>query len=190
MISQGWKLGPTSYLVCWCTIFIARSLLLWWRTKVIWGKQWSNCENIANAISQERKLGRISYLVCWCTVPYSLQEAYCFWWRSKVIWGQPWLNCENIVNTSRREAWTDLIFIYYVGVPYSLQEAYCFGGGQISFGVNIHESICEDLVNRISQEGKLGQITYLVYRCTIFSARSLVFLVVVTGHVWSTRVNL
>ena len=46
------------------------------------------------------------------------------------------------------------------------------------------------LVNTISQEGKLGQISYLVCRCTTLSTRSLLFLVEVKGHLGSTGVKL
>ena len=46
------------------------------------------------------------------------------------------------------------------------------------------------LVNTISQEGKLGQISYLVCRCTTLSTRSLLFLVEVKGHLRSTGVKL
>ena len=59
-----------------------------------------------------------------------------------------------------------------------------FGGGQRSFGVN--GSNCENLVNTISQQGKLRQSSYLVYRCTTLSKRSLLFLVEVKGHLGST----
>ena len=46
------------------------------------------------------------------------------------------------------------------------------------------------LVNMISQEGKLGQISYLVCRCTTLSTRTLSFLVEVKGHLGSTGVKL
>ena len=46
------------------------------------------------------------------------------------------------------------------------------------------------LVNTISQEGKLGQISYLVCRCTTLSTRTLLFLVEVKGHLRSTGVKL
>ena len=46
------------------------------------------------------------------------------------------------------------------------------------------------LVNTISQEGKLGQFSYLVCRCTTLSTRSLLFLVEVKGHLGSTGVKL
>ena len=38
----------------------------WWRSKVIWGHQRSNSENIVNTISQVRKGGLSSYLVFRC----------------------------------------------------------------------------------------------------------------------------
>ena len=46
------------------------------------------------------------------------------------------------------------------------------------------------LVNTISQEGKLGQISYLVCRCTTLSTRTLLFLVEVKGHLGSAGVKL
>ena len=46
------------------------------------------------------------------------------------------------------------------------------------------------LVNTISQEGKLGQISYLVCMCTTLSTRSILFLVKVKGHLGSREVKL
>ena len=48
----------------------------------------------------------------------------------------------------------------------------------------------KNLVNTISQEGKLGHISYLVYsRCTTLSTRSILVLVEVKGHLGSTEVK-
>ncbi|PIK59500.1 putative zinc finger CCCH-type containing 15 [Apostichopus japonicus] len=55
------------------------------RSKVIWGHQGSNFENLVNTIFQEGNHGQTSYLVCRSTALF--KEAYCFWWRAKVIWG-------------------------------------------------------------------------------------------------------
>ena len=49
---------------------------------------------------------------------------------------------------------------------------------------------CKNLVNMISQQGKLGQISYLVCMCTTLSTRTLLFLVEVKGHLGSTGVKL
>ena len=51
-------------------------------------------------------------------------------------------------------------------------------------------SNCENFVNTISQEGKLGQISYLVCRCTTLTTRTLSFLVEVKAHLRSTVVKL
>ena len=40
----------------------------WQRSKVIWGHQGSNSENLVNTISQARKLGSSSYLICRCVM--------------------------------------------------------------------------------------------------------------------------
>ena len=51
-------------------------------------------------------------------------------------------------------------------------------------------SNCENLVNTISQEGKLGQLSYLVCCCITFSTRSLLVLAKIKGHLGSTGVKL
>ena len=95
------------------------------------------------------------------------QEAYCFWWRAKIIWGQQgsnwlWKPCKHDI--SRRETWPNLIFGMKMYHP-EYKKPIVYGAGQ-------HGSICENIVNTISQEGKHQQISYFVCWCTIFSARS------------------
>ena len=77
-----------------------------------------------------------------------------------MIWGQERSNCSNHVNNiSRREAWTNLIFGMYM-YPIENKKPIVFGRGHRSFGVSRGQT--ENLVNTISQEGKLGQLSYLV----------------------------
>ena len=73
---------------------------------------------------------------------------------------------------SRREAWTDLI--WYVGVPYWVQEPYCFWWrSKVIWGQQ--GSNCQNLLNTISQEGKLGQLSYLISWCTTLSTKAYCF---------------
>ena len=63
---------------------------------------------------------------------------------------------------------------------------FIFGFNDADVCVYVFEGVCvccdSQLVNTISQEGKLGQISYL-------STGSLLFLVEVKGHLWSTGVK-
>ena len=83
----------------------------------------------------------------------------------------------------------DRSHIWYVGEPHWVQEPYCFWWrSMVIWGQQ--GSNCENLVNTISQEGKLGQISYLVCRRTTLSTRILLFLVEVKGHLGSTGTTL
>ena len=79
---------------------------------------------------------------------------------------------------SSREAWTDLIFSMWV-YHIEYKNPIVFGVGQRSFGVNSGQIV----KTMISQEWKLGQLSYLVYH---IEYKSLLFLVEVKCHLGSS----
>ena len=88
-----------------------------------------------------------------------------------------------LVNTISQGGKLGRSHIYYVGVPH------CFWcRSKVIWGQQ--ESNCENLVNNISQEGKLWQISYLVCRWTTLSTITLLLLVEVKGHLGSTWIKL
>ena len=100
--SHIWYVG----VPCW----VQKAYCFWWRSKVIWGQQGSNCGNHVNTLSQKGKLGQISYLVCRCTLLSTrslllLVEVKGHLGSTEVKLWKPRKH-----NGSRREAWTDLIF--------------------------------------------------------------------------------
>ena len=209
MISQAWKLGQISYVVCRCITLSKRSLLFlvevkghlgstgvklwkpckhdisskgsldrshiwyvavphwvqeaycfWWRSKVIWGQQGSNCENLVNMISQARKLGQISYLVCRCATLSTRSLLFLVevkgHLRSTGV--KLWKPCK--YDISRREAWTVVIFgmlLYHI----EYKKPISFSQDQRSFGVIRHQ-IVKILQIQYLKTGKLGEISCLV----------------------------
>ena len=76
----------------------------------------------------------------------------------------------------------------HVDCPYSLDDPYCFWWrSKVIWGQQRSKS--ENIVNTISQEEKVGWISYFACRLPIFIRWSLLFVVEVKGHLRSPEVR-